>query len=155
MTPDQMYRLAAGLGEAKNRQNVEDALKFMHDDIVLESPAWGLVARGKDENRNALEHFFADYPDYNVTFDHYLADDRYFAGWGVVRMTMAKGAHDAAGQTPNGRRVELPVTIRMTFKDGLIASEVFSCDLMQVALQSGVRPDAMAKAVFPAAETAA
>ena len=108
MTPDQMRRLAVDLGEAKNRQNVEDALKFMHDDIVLESPAWGLVARGKDENRNALNRFFTDYPDYNVTFDH-----------------------------------------------GLIASEVFSCDLMQVALQSGVQPDAVAKAVFPAAETAA
>ena len=155
MTPDQMYRLAADLGEAKNRQNVEDALKFMHDDIVLESPAWGLVARGKDANRNVLKSFFADYPDYNVTFDHYLADDRHFVGWGTVRMTMAAGAHDAAGQAPNGRRVELPVTIRMTFKDGLIASEVFSCDLMQIALQSGIDPDVMAKAVFASEETAA
>lgn len=155
MTPDQMYRLAADLGEAKNRQNVEDALKFMHDDIVLESPAWGLVAKGKDENRNVLTSFFDDYPDYNVTFDHYLADDQHFVGWGPVRMTMAAGAHDAAGQTPNGTRMELPVTIRMTFKDGLIASEVFSCDLMQIALQSGIDPNAMAKAVFAPEETAA
>lgn len=155
MTPEQMYRLAADLGEAKNRQNVEDALTFMHDDIILESPAWGLVARGKQENRDVLTSFFIDYPDYNVTFDHYLADEQHFVGWGTVRMTMAAGAHDAAGQVPNGNRVMLPVTIRMTFKNGLIASEVFSCDLMQVALQSGIRPDAVANAVFPAAETAA
>lgn len=155
MTPDEMYKLAAGLGEAKNRQNVEEALEFMHEDIVLESPAWGVTARGKQANREVLASFFADYPDYNVTFDHYLADDEQFIGWGTVRMTMANGARDAGGQTPNGQRVELPVTIRMTFKDGLIASEVFSCDLMQIAIQSGIQPDAMAKAVFAAEETAA
>ncbi len=155
MTPQQMYDLAAGLGEAKNRQNVEDALVFMHQDIVLESPAWGLVARGTQENREVLRSFFADYPDYEVRFDHYLADDAHFVGWGRVRMTMADGAHDAAGHTPNGKRINLPVTIRMTFKNGLITSETFSCDLMQVALQSGIPPQAVAGAVFRQQETAA
>ena len=155
MTPEEMYKLAVDLGEAKNRRNVEDALKFMHDDIVLESPAWGVTACGERENREALTRFFADYPDYTVSFDHYLADEENFVGWGRVRMTMADGAHDAGGQIPNGRRVELPVTIRMTFKDGLIASEVFPCDLMQIAIQSGVQPDATARAVFGVEETAA
>ena len=155
MTPEEMYKLAADLGEAKNRRNVEDALKFMHDGIVLESPAWGVTARGKRENREALTRFFADYPDYTVSFDDYLADEENFVGWGTVRMTMADGAHDAGGQIPNGRRIELPVTIRMTFRDGLVASEVFSCDLMQIAIQSGIEPDAMARAVFGAGETAA
>ncbi|MEO1658437.1 MAG: hypothetical protein AAFR65_12005 [Pseudomonadota bacterium] len=47
------------------------------------------------------------------------------------------------------------MTIRMTFKDGLIASEVFSCDLMQIALQSGIDPTKMANAIFAPEDTAA
>ena len=155
MTPEQMHALASGLAEAKNRQNVEDALTFMHDDMVLHSPAWGVVARGKQENREVLTHFFANYPDYNVCLEDYVADDRRFVGWGTVRMTMAENATDAGGHRPNGERITLPVTIRMTFKDGLIASEFFSCDLMQIALQSSIPADAMAKAVFPQEAVAA
>lgn len=157
MTPEDMHALAAGLGEAKNRQNVDDALRFMHDDMVLHSPAWGLVARGKAENREVLAHFFRDYPDYNVSFEGWVADAETFVGWGVVRMTMASDAADARGQTPNGRRVEIPVTIRMTFKDGLIATEHFLCDLAQIAAQSGVSIDAVHRNVFgaPAAAEAA
>ena len=155
MKPEEMYQLAADLGEAKNRQNVEDALAFMHDDILLEAPSWGAIARGKEENRQVLSHLFFNYPDYHISFDHYLADDTHFIGWGLVRMTMAPNASDAGGHTPNGKRIELPVTIRMTFKDGLIASEYFACDLMQIALQSSVPADAVADAVFSAQAGAA
>ena len=35
----------------------------------------------------------------------------------------------------------LPVSIRMTFKDGIIATEHFICDLAQVAAQSGISID--------------
>lgn len=143
-----MYGLAAGLGEAKNRQNVDDALRFMHEDIVLYSPAWGTVARGKAENREVLTQFFNDYPDYNVSFDGYLGDTETFVGWGRVRMTMSASASDARGLTPNGRRIEIPVYIRMTFRDGLIAEEHFHCDLAQIAAQSGVSIDAVRRNVF-------
>jgi len=157
MTPHDMYALAAGLGEAKNRQNVPDALSFMHDDIVLHSPAWGTVARGKAVNRAVLDRFFQGYPDYHVGFEGWLADAETFVGWGMVRMTMSPDARDAGGQTPNGRLVEVPVTIRMTFRDGLIATEHFFCDLAQIAAQSGVSIDAVHRNVFgpPAAAAAA
>lgn len=150
MTPEEMYALAAGLGEAKSRQNVEDALKFLHADMELYSPAWGAVARGIEENRQMLSHFFESYPDYSVTFDGYVTDAETLFGWGVVRMTMAAHAGDARGMTPNGRRITLPVTIRMTFKDGLIATEHFSCDLAQIAAQSGISIDGMWRNVFGA-----
>lgn len=148
MQLNDMYALAAGLGEAKNRQNVEDALRFMHDDIVLHSPAWGLVATGKQENREVLTHFFHDYPDYHVSFDGYVGDETTFVGWGTVRMTMAQHASDAKGLTPNGQRIAIPVYIRMTFKDGLIAEEYFHCDLAQIAAQSGVSVDAVRRNIF-------
>ena len=149
-----MYALAAGLGEAKNRQNVEDALSFMHEDIVLYSPAWGLVARGKQQNGEVLTHFFNDYPDYNVSFDGYVGDAETFVGWGTVRMTVSPHASDANGLTPNGKRIEIPVYIRMTFKDGLIAEEHFLCDLAQIAAQSGVSVDAVRRNVFGNADVA-
>lgn len=150
MTPGEMYALAVNLGEAKNRQNVEDALKFLHPEMVLYSPAWGAIAHGIEENRQILSHFFDSYPDYNVTFDGYVADDETFVGWGVVRMTMAAHASDARGMTPNGQRITLPVTIRMTFKDGLIATEHFICDLAQIAAQSDISLDCMWENVFGA-----
>lgn len=145
-----MFALAEGLGEAKNRQDVEDALRFMHDDIVLYSPAWGTIARGKPANRVVLTRFFQNYPDYTVAFDGYVGDEHTFVGWGTVRMTMAQAASDAKGLKPNGRRIEMPVSIRMTFKEGLIAEEHFLCDLAQVAAQSGVSVDAVRQNVFGA-----
>lgn len=148
MVLEEMFALAAGLGDAKNSQDVEGALRFMHDDIVLHSPAWGTVARGKQENRLVLTRFFSNYPDYTVRFDGYVGDDETFVGWGKVRMTMSPAATDASGLTPNGRRIELPVYIRMTFRDGLIAEEHFHCDLAQIAAQSGVSVDAVRRNVF-------
>lgn len=148
MTPERMYELAAGLGAAKNRQDVAAALAFMHDDIELISPAWGATARGKEENAALLTHFFANYPDYNVSFEGYVADEEHFVGWGTVRMTMAAAAGDAKGMSPNGRLITIPVTIRMTFKDDLIATEYFLCDLAQIAAQSGISVDGMWANIF-------
>ncbi len=148
MTPERMYELAYELGVAKNRQDVAAALAFMHDDIELSSPAWGAIARGKEENAALLTHFFANYPDYEVTFEGHVADGERFVGWGTVRMTMAVDASDAKGMTPNGRRIAIPVTIRMTFRDDLIATEHFMCDLAQIAAQSGISIDGVWKNVF-------
>ena len=50
MTEDEMFELAAGLGEAKGRQDASDALTFMHQDMLLISPAWGTRAKGKAQN---------------------------------------------------------------------------------------------------------
>lgn len=152
MVLEDMFALAAGLGDAKNRQDVEGALRFMHDDIVLHSPAWGTVARGKQENRLVLTRFFRNYPDYTVSFDGYVGDDETFVGWGKVHMTMSAAATDAIGLIPNGRQVELPVFIRMTFRDGLIAEEHFHCDLAQIAAQSGISVDAMRRNIFGPAD---
>lgn len=148
MTPKRMYELATGLGVAKNRQDVAAALAFMHDDIELHSPAWGVIARGKAENAAVLTHFFADYPDYEVRFDGHVADAENFVGWGTVRMTMAQTASDAKFMVPNGRRITLPVMIRMTFKNDLIATEHFLCDLAQIALQSGISVDGIVHNIF-------
>lgn len=38
MTPQEMHALAAGLGEAKSRQDVRDALRFLRGDMPPYSP---------------------------------------------------------------------------------------------------------------------
>ena len=155
MTPERMYELASALGEAKNRHDVEDALAFMHPDMTLHSTAWGTVAQGKEANAVVLRHFFSSYPDYNVVFEGHVAGPDTFVGWGTVRMTMASAARDAGELLPNGRRVELPVHIRMTFKDDLILTEHFACDLTQIAVQSGLSIDAVYANVFGSRERTA
>lgn len=148
MTPERMFELATALGEAKNRHSVEDAVSLMHPDMTLHSTAWGTVAKGRDANAAVLRHFFASYPDYAVSFEGHVAGPETFVGWGTVRMTMEPGTRDAGDLMPNGRRIEIPVHIRMTFKDDLILTEHFACDLAQIAAQSGLSIDAVYANVF-------
>ena len=150
MNIQRMHALALALGEAKNRQDVDTAVALMHDDMVLHSPAWGVVARGKADNAAVLRRFFHDYPDYTVAFDAWASDGTNLIAWATVRMTMAPHAHAAQGLRPNGRRIEIPAAIRMTFRDGLIASEHFLCDLAQICAQSGVSVDAVQRNIFGA-----
>jgi predicted ester cyclase len=137
---EEKLQLAVGLGEAKGRQNIDDALGFMHDEVVLISPAWGTVARGKAQNAKVLRRFFRDFPDYSIALDGHVADDRHLVCWGVIRMTMAPGAY---GLRPNGRRFETPAFLRFTFEGGLIATEYFMVDLSAICAQSGVSTDAV------------
>lgn len=135
-----MFAVAFGLGEAKSRQCVSDALQFLHNDVVLTSPAWGTVARGIEQNAAVLHRFFADFPDYSVELAGHVADANHLLCWGTVRMTMAPGAY---GLRPNGIKIQVPAFLRFTFKDGLIASEYFMVDLAAICSQSGVSTDAV------------
>lgn len=126
--------MAQALAEAKSRQGVPAALKFLHADMLLKSP-FGTSARGVDENKLALTRFFLAFPDYVVELKGRASDGYSLVCWGTVLMTMTG---DRFGVTPNGNRAKLPVFIEFTFKDELIASERFFLDLSQLCAQSGV-----------------
>ncbi|WP_225993117.1 ester cyclase [Actinomadura rudentiformis] len=138
MDSDRMFGLAQALAEAKSRQDVPAAMKLLHEEMVLEAPAFGSVARGTEENARALTGFFAVFPDYEVELEGHASDGETLVCWGTVRMTMTGPAY---GVTPNGRRAELPVFITFTFKDDLIVSERFFFDLAALCSQSGVSTD--------------
>lgn len=133
-----MFGLAQALAEAKSRQDVPAAMKLLHEEMVLEAPAFGPVSRGLEENARALTGFFTVFPDYDVELEGHASDGETLVCWGTVRMTMTG---QAFGVTPNGQRAELPVFITFTFKDGLIASERFFFDLAALCSQSGVSTD--------------
>lgn len=140
-----MFELAQELAEAKSRQDVSAALKLMHDDMVLETPAFGAVVKGLALNEVALRWFFGVFPDYRVDLAGHAAGDGTLVCWGNARMTLAD---NGLGVTPNGVRAELPVSIRFTFADDRIASEHFFFDLSQLCAQSGVSTDEVRRKLF-------
>ncbi len=54
-----MFELAQALAVAKSRPDVPAAVRLFHPDMLLETPAFGTVARGLAENEKALTRFFA------------------------------------------------------------------------------------------------
>jgi len=66
MNSKRMFELAQALAVAKSRQDVPAAMKLFHRDMLLESPAFGTMARGLAENEQVLTRFFTSFPDYNV-----------------------------------------------------------------------------------------
>jgi predicted ester cyclase len=151
MDEPEMFALASALAVAKSRQDVAAAVQLLHPDMVLETPAFGTTARGRERNHAVLTRFFATFPDYEVTLDGHATDGETLICWGTVRMTLTG---DRFGVLPNGRRAELPVVIAFEFADGLIARERFLFDLAQLCAQSGVSTDAVQRTLFPAAALA-
>ena len=145
MNNDQMFELAQALAVAKSRKDLPAAMKLFHDDMVLETPAFGTMARGLRENEQALTRFFASFPDYNVVLQGHASNDDALICWGTARMTMTG---DRFGVVPNGSPAELPVFIQFTFKDDLIAGERFFFDLSALCAQSGVSTDAVRRKLF-------
>lgn len=145
MKDNRMFELAQALAFAKSRQDVPTAVKLLHEEMLLESPAFGTMARGLAENEQALTRFFTSFPDYNVVLQGHASNDDALICWGTVRMTMTG---DRFGVVPNGRRAELPVFIQFVFKDDLIAGERFFFDLSALCAQSGVSTDAVRKKLF-------
>jgi len=145
MNSDRMFELAQALAAAKSRQDVPAALAVLHDDMLLETPAFGSSVRGLAENGKVLARFFASFPDYNVVLEGHAANDDTLVCWGRVQMTMTG---DRFGVVPNGKRVELPVFIQFAFRDDLIVHERFFFDLSELCAQSGVSTDAVRRKIF-------
>ena len=145
MDADRMFELAQALAIAKSRQDVPAALKLLHDDMLLESPAFGTAAKGLAENEKVLTRFFASFPDYNVVLQGHAANDDTLVCWGTVQMTMTG---DRFGVVPNGKRAELPVFVQFAFRDDRIARERFFFDLSELCAQSGVSTDAVRRRIF-------
>src|SRR5690349_16163524 len=120
MDRKRMFELAQLLAVAKSRQDVPAALEVLHDEMLLESPAFGGRACGLAENEQTLRQFFNSFPDYDVALEGHAATDDTLVCWGRVRMTMTG---DRFGVVPNGHRAELPVFIQFGFKDDRIAYE--------------------------------
>lgn len=145
MNGERMFELAEKLAIAKSRQDVPAALKVLHPDMVLETPAFGTRVQGLAENERILTRFFKSFPDYHVALEGHANSGDTLVCWGTARMTMTG---DRFGGVPNGRRAELPVFITFAFRDDKIAHERFVFDLSELCAQSGVSTDAVRQKLF-------
>jgi len=145
MNEDRMLTLAQTLADAKSRQDLTAAMQLFHEDMLLETPAFGTRAHGLAENERVLARFFSSFPDYHVSLDGHVAGHDALMCWGTARMTMTG---DRFGMIPNGKQAQLPVVIRFTFREGLIASEWFFFDLSTLCAQSGVSTDSVRQKIF-------
>jgi predicted ester cyclase len=145
MDGKRVFDLAQALAIAKSRQDLPAAMTLLHQDMVLECPAFGTRARGLAANAEVLRRFFQSFPDYSVSLDGHASNGEALTCWGIAQMTMTG---DRFGVIPNGRRTALPVFIQFTFKDDLIASERFVFDLSELCAQSGVSTDAVRRKLF-------
>lgn len=145
MDRDRMFGLAQALAAAKSRQDVPAAMKLFHEEMLLETPAFGTKVVGLAANAEVLTNFFKSFPDYNVVLHGSASNDTVLICWGMAQMTMTG---DRFGVTPNGRRAELPVFIQFAFKNDLIARERFFFDLSALCAQSGVSTDAVRRKLF-------
>jgi predicted ester cyclase len=137
MNSDRMFELAQTLAAAKSRQDVPAALVVLHDDMLLETPAFGTSAHGLAENEKVLTRFFTSFPDYNVVLEGHAANNDTLVCWGRVQMTMTG---DRFGVVPNGRRAELPVFIQFAFRDDRIAASGSSSTCRSCAPNPASRP---------------
>ncbi|MEU1020580.1 nuclear transport factor 2 family protein [Streptomyces sp. NPDC005904] len=140
-----MFELAKALADTKSRQDIPASMKLLHREMTLSAPALGTTAHGPAANERALGRFFAAFPDYAVVLDGHADDGSSLVCWGRAKMTMTGHRF---GVTPNGRRAELPVFIRFSFRDDLIASEHFFFDLSELCAQSGVSTDTVRRTLF-------
>jgi predicted ester cyclase len=152
MDRKRMFELAQQLAVAKSRQDVPAALRVLHEEMLLETPAFGTRARGLAENERTLQRFFKSFPDFDVALEGHAATQDTLICWGRVKMTMTG---DRFGVVPNGRRAELPVFIQFAFKDDRIVHERFVFDLAELCAQSGVSTDAVRRKLIGAAQAAA
>ena len=123
------------------------AIALQHENMVLNSPALGPAVEGKALNRRALTAFFKWFPDYEAEIQGHAFSKGLLTAWGRVRMTWTG---DFLGVIPNGKRADLPVFMQFTFKDALIASELFFIDFADLCAQSGVTTDVARANIFSA-----
>jgi steroid delta-isomerase-like uncharacterized protein len=130
-----MRSLVRCYGAAKSQQDVDAALAPCGDGFVLDTPAFGTTARGKDEARAQLEVFFAVFPDYRVEVDGIAAEGRSVACWGTAHMTFGG---PFLGLAPTGRTAHVPFVSVFACDATAVHGERFYFDLATLCAQIDV-----------------
>ncbi len=139
-SPSEMQAIVTALAIAKSRQDIDEAMRIYHPEVVLETPPFQAVGRGADEVRSQLDLFFQIFPDYEVALENSAFAGEEMIGWGRIRVTLTG---EFAGHKANGERAEVPVFIVFRFRDGRCAYESFNFDLASLCRQCGVPANAL------------
>ena len=144
MSVGRMRALVETYARAKSRADVAGALAVCAPSFVLDTPAFGLASRNRDESVGLLQAFFHAFPDYGVAVDALTFGPAAAACWGTARMTLAGPFLHVE---PTHRTATIPFASAFDFVDDRIARETFFIDLVQLCDALGVAVDDMRAAL--------
>jgi len=122
-------------GAAKSEQNGNAALAVCDAGFSIDTVAFGIRSRDREETRGQLGAFFAAFPDYRVTLEGFATSTGIVTCWGRVRLTFGG---DFLSHRATGRTAELPIFCVFEVGGGMLASERFFFDLAAFCEQIGV-----------------
>lgn len=132
----------AGYAAAKSCADVDGALQYCTDDVVIDTFPFQTRSVGVAETKEQLEAFFALFPDYTVQLEGLVEDGPTAVGWGAISATMSAPLGDIPS---TGRGFTVPFTCVWDTRDGLIARERFYFDLHHVCEQLGIPTETVAR----------
>jgi steroid delta-isomerase-like uncharacterized protein len=135
MTPQEMKQVHDRHVAAEDRADLEGALATYVDDCFYEVVALGLHVEGKDAVRGVYTGTMAGLPDSRFEIGGEAFADDTLVAWGTYRATMTG---QFLGQEPTGRRIDLPMIVVNSFRDGLMAGERIYFDLATLCEQAGL-----------------
>lgn len=144
MRVGRMRSLVETYARAKSRADVVGALAVCAPSFVLDTPAFGIASRNRDETVGHLSAFFHAFPDYGVRVDAMTFGPATAACWGTARMTLA-GSFLHLGATH--RTAEISFASAFELVDDRIGREIFFIDLVQLCDGIGVAVDEMRAAL--------
>ncbi len=139
-----MRSLVETYARAKSRADVAGAMAVCAESFVLDTPAFGVASRNREETVGHLGAFFHAFPDYGVRVDAATFGPATAACWGTARMTLGGAFLDVA---PTHRTAEIPFASAFDFVGDRIAREIFFIDLAQLCDGIGVRVEDMQAAL--------
>ncbi len=122
-------------GGAKSEQDTDAALAVCDPGFSIDTVAFGLRSRDREDTRSQLAAFFFSFPDYRVTLDGFATSPGIVTCWGHARMTF-RG--DFLGHRATGRSADLPIFCVFEVGGGTIASERFFFDMASLCEQIDV-----------------
>jgi predicted ester cyclase len=138
--------LARCYGAAKSEQDVGAALAVCSDGFSIDTVAFGLASRDRNETAQHLALFFQSFPDYAVTLEGFANGPGHVACWGRVQMTFGG---DFLGVRATGKSADLPVACVIRAQNGQLHGERFFFDLAALCEQIGVPVATIAEALRP------
>ena len=139
-----MRSLVESYARAKSSADVAGAMAVCAESFVLDTPAFGIASRSREETGGHLGAFFHAFPDYGVRVDGVTFGAATAACWGTARMTLAG---DFLNVAATHRTAEIAFASAYDFVDGRLGREIFFIDLASLCDGLGVSIDAMRAAL--------
>lgn len=147
MTPEEMKRVHDRHVAAEDAKDLEGALATYVDGCFYEVVALGLRAEGKEAVRAIYSSTLSALPDSRFAIEGEAFADGKLVAWGTFSGTMAG---PFLGQEPTGRRLNLPMIVINSFREGLMEGERICFDLATLCEQAGLDLERVRAATRPA-----